>query len=145
MRKTIKNVMMVVPVLMTSCHVSENLKTGPVTPHTTIVARATANAHEPPVHAVTAPASPSSPTLNPCLGRSFLVIAHPFPGRHRAWRSLPASLHLSRALCVLRADTEHGGRRRGWIDGETVAVSDGVAARGGDPRSRSDEARQVQR
>jgi hypothetical protein len=30
MRKTIKNVMMVVPVLMTSCHVSLKLNIGPV-------------------------------------------------------------------------------------------------------------------
>src|SRR3954463_5025353 len=33
---TIRNVTMVVPVLMTSCQVSENPKMGPVTAHTTI-------------------------------------------------------------------------------------------------------------
>ena len=88
MRKTIRKVMMVVPVLMTSCHVSENLKTGPVTPHTTIVARATANAHEPPVHTVTRPASPSSASPTPSLGRSSLAIAHPFLSRPRAPRAM---------------------------------------------------------
>jgi hypothetical protein len=38
--------MMVVRELITSCHVSEKPKIGPVTPHTTIVARATPNPHE---------------------------------------------------------------------------------------------------
>ncbi len=34
-RNTIRKVMMVVPVLITNCQVSENLKTGPVAAHTT--------------------------------------------------------------------------------------------------------------
>src|SRR3954454_24049940 len=44
MRKTIRNVMIVVPVLMISCHVSENPKIGPVTAHIMkVVARPAAN------------------------------------------------------------------------------------------------------
>lgn len=39
-RKTIRNVTMVVPVLMTSCHVSENPNNGPVTAQITITAQA---------------------------------------------------------------------------------------------------------
>ena len=35
---------MVVPVLMTSCHVSENLNIGPVIPHSNIIAQAKMNA-----------------------------------------------------------------------------------------------------
>ena len=37
MRNTIRNVMMVVPVLITSCQVSEYLKNGPVTAHASTV------------------------------------------------------------------------------------------------------------
>jgi hypothetical protein len=39
-RKTIRKVTMVVPVLMTSCHVSEKPKSGPVTIQIAITARA---------------------------------------------------------------------------------------------------------
>jgi hypothetical protein len=39
-RKTIRKVTIVVPVLMTSCHVSENRKRGPVTAQMTITAQA---------------------------------------------------------------------------------------------------------
>src|SRR5205814_4878992 len=44
MIKTIRNVMIVVPVLMTSCHVSEKLKIGPVTSQTITITQATINA-----------------------------------------------------------------------------------------------------
>src|SRR5262249_13697310 len=40
MRKTMRKVTMVVPVLITSCHVSENPKIGPVIPHTRTVSDA---------------------------------------------------------------------------------------------------------
>ena len=53
-RNTIRNVTIVVPVLITSCQVSEKWKIGPVTSQTTITARRAANAHELPVQAVTA-------------------------------------------------------------------------------------------
>jgi hypothetical protein len=46
---TIRNVMIVVVVLMTSCQVSEKSKSGPVTAHTTIINPATRNAVELPV------------------------------------------------------------------------------------------------
>src|SRR6476646_939728 len=42
MRKTIRNVTMVVPVLITSCQVSEKWKNGPVIAHTTTVPSASA-------------------------------------------------------------------------------------------------------
>src|SRR5262249_4965237 len=93
------NVIMVVPVLMTSCHVSENPKTGPVAPHTTIVARATANAHEPPVHSVTRRASASSALPTPSLERSPLIIAYPL--RHAASHSLPTRLVGSSIHCPI--------------------------------------------
>jgi hypothetical protein len=44
-RKTIRKVTIVVPVLMTSCHVSENRKIGPVTAQTTMTVMARRNAH----------------------------------------------------------------------------------------------------
>src|SRR4051812_49292774 len=50
---TIRKVTMVVPVLMTSCHVSENLNMGPVIPHTTITNIAEINAIGLPVALVT--------------------------------------------------------------------------------------------
>jgi hypothetical protein len=43
MRKTIKKVMIVVPVLMTSCQVSLNPKSGPVTAHAATTATAIMN------------------------------------------------------------------------------------------------------
>src|SRR5438552_18185400 len=53
MRKTIRNVTIVVLVLITSCHVSLQWKIGPVIPHTTITEKATMNAAGWPVaHAV---------------------------------------------------------------------------------------------
>jgi hypothetical protein len=42
MRNTMRNVMTLVSVFITSCQVSENLKTGPVTSHMTTVRTATA-------------------------------------------------------------------------------------------------------
>src|SRR6476659_3735342 len=42
MRKTIRNVTIVVPVLITSCQVSEKWKSGPVIAHTTTVPSASA-------------------------------------------------------------------------------------------------------
>ena len=42
-RKTIRKVMMVVPVLMTSCQVSLNRNSGPVTAHTRMMSRAIPN------------------------------------------------------------------------------------------------------
>src|SRR5215475_6196654 len=49
MRNTIKKVTIVVPVLMTSCHVSEKPKIGPVTSQTRTTAAASAKPHELPV------------------------------------------------------------------------------------------------
>jgi len=45
MANTIRNVTIVVPVLMTSCHVSEKPNNGPVTPHTITMATAATNAN----------------------------------------------------------------------------------------------------
>jgi phosphoribosylpyrophosphate synthetase len=52
MRNTIRKVTTVVPVLMTSCQVSEYLKTGPVTSQMIITLMAMINAAELPVAAV---------------------------------------------------------------------------------------------
>src|SRR5215470_4531015 len=64
MRKTIRNVTIVVPVLITSCHVSENLKSGLVAAHTTMIPAAIANAIALPVHLVTAVEKDSSARLH---------------------------------------------------------------------------------
>src|SRR6478752_2553287 len=52
MRNTIRKVTIVVLVLITSCQVSENRNTGPSSAHTTMTARAQANAPVLPVHCV---------------------------------------------------------------------------------------------
>src|SRR5713226_4189385 len=49
MRKTIRKVTIVVPVLMTNCHVSEKWNSGPVIPQTIITDRARMNAIDVPV------------------------------------------------------------------------------------------------
>jgi hypothetical protein len=49
MRNTIRNVTIVVPVLMTSCHVSENPKIGPVMAQMTITPTARTKAMDVPV------------------------------------------------------------------------------------------------
>src|SRR6185295_19019840 len=64
---------MVVPVLMTSCHVSENPKTGPVIAHTRIVHNATAKAQELPDHVVTASENVSSACPRPLLDFFFAI------------------------------------------------------------------------
>jgi hypothetical protein len=51
-RNTIRNVTIVVPVLMTSCHVSENPKIGPLISQTRMVRTARPNAVELPVQLV---------------------------------------------------------------------------------------------
>src|SRR6266508_598436 len=65
---------MVVPVLITSCQVSEKPKNGPVSAQTMITPTATPNAEEPPVHSVTWRARRSS--AKPTWGnlRLFLLI-----------------------------------------------------------------------
>src|SRR4029453_10647730 len=55
--KTIRNVTMLVPVLITSCQVSENPNSGPVTAQTTMTPSATMNAHGVPVACDTAAAN----------------------------------------------------------------------------------------
>src|SRR2546421_8051645 len=53
MRKTIRKVTMVVPVLITSCQVSEKWKSGPVASHSAMTSAARPNAQELPVQRVT--------------------------------------------------------------------------------------------
>ena len=55
MRKTIRNVTMVVPVLMTSCQVSENPKKGPLISQTTMMKQAIPKAGDEPDHLVAMP------------------------------------------------------------------------------------------
>src|SRR5262245_41884974 len=78
MRNTIRNVAIVVPVLMTSCHVSENRNGGQTAVHTMMVASAVANAPVLPVHLVTV--SDSDSTLAPSVARCFLLIGPPAAG-----------------------------------------------------------------
>src|SRR5262245_12348890 len=73
MRNTIRNVTMVVPVLMTSCQVSEYWKTGPEIPHTRIVPSAIAKAPVPPAHLVTISERDSKAT--PILQRCFWLMS----------------------------------------------------------------------
>src|ERR1044071_3532313 len=61
MRKTIRRVTMVVPVLMTSCQVSEKWKIGPLTSQMTMTATAMMNAAVEPVFRVAAAAKRSKP------------------------------------------------------------------------------------
>src|SRR4051794_17046207 len=56
MRNTIRKVTIVVPVLMTSCQVSENLKSGPVNAQTRISNTGERNVHGEPTPAATAAA-----------------------------------------------------------------------------------------
>src|SRR6266446_5038497 len=70
MRKTIRNVTIVVPVLMTSCHESEKWKIGPVTAHTSTTARAAMNAQWLPTASETRHAN----ALNHPSGRSSVML-----------------------------------------------------------------------
>src|SRR5919198_6104357 len=67
MRNTIRKVTIVVPVLITSCHVSEKWKSGPVQAHTRTTRNATPNAQEVPTQSVSAREKRSSP--RPIAGR----------------------------------------------------------------------------
>ena len=58
---------MVVPVLITSCHVSENPKIGPVTAHSKMITKDAMKAAGLPVSFVTFPAKSSKNLLNPLL------------------------------------------------------------------------------
>src|SRR3954463_4694467 len=60
MRNTIKKVTIVVPVLITSCHVLLKLKIGPVKPQTTMIPQARTNAVVVPAQRVTTDADRSS-------------------------------------------------------------------------------------
>ncbi len=57
MRNTIRNVMMVVPVLMTSCQVSEYLNRGPVAAYSSIIPTEVTKAAVEPVNLVMVPAN----------------------------------------------------------------------------------------
>jgi hypothetical protein len=75
-RNTIRKVTIVVPVLMMSCHVSDHRKIGPLTPHTTMMASASANVAGRPAWRAVQWASLSKPLLR--LGmRARLVHREP--------------------------------------------------------------------
>src|SRR5689334_16405139 len=90
-RNTIRKVTMVVPVLITSCHVSEKWKIGPVTIQTRITSTASPNAHELPDQSVTAREALSSHLpiddfdLRPLC--AFPFISNPPDGLVARWRS----------------------------------------------------------
>jgi predicted component of type VI protein secretion system len=70
MRNTIRKVTIVVPVLITSCQVSEKLKSGPVTAHATMIATAKVNTQ----------ARPASRdvTVAICENSLLIRVAHPW-------------------------------------------------------------------
>src|ERR1041384_8240092 len=88
-RNTIRKVTMVVPVLITSCHVSEKWNRGPVIPHTTIVPRAIAKAGTLPVNRVAADANPSKARAGAlsCWAMNTLFLDHRYTGRLRWTRA----------------------------------------------------------
>ncbi len=57
---------MVVPVLITSCQVSEKLKNGPVTTHATMIARAKTNTQARPASRDVTVASCENSLVDPC-------------------------------------------------------------------------------
>ena len=67
MRNTIRKVTIVVPVLMTSCQVSEKPNSGPVKAQAMTTASATPKAHDVPTHSVRAREKRSS--ARPIAGR----------------------------------------------------------------------------
>ena len=73
MRNTIKNVIMVVPVLMTSCQVSEKWNNGPVAPQTITKLAAIENAEVEPENFVMAPAK--RPKNEPEVGVSIIKMS----------------------------------------------------------------------
>lgn len=77
---------MVVPVLMTSCQVSEKANNGPVVAQTAITPTATPNAHEPPAHSVTRLANRSSTKVIEKPPVVFFLMIVPSPSaRHGNW------------------------------------------------------------
>src|SRR4051812_35434940 len=82
-RNTIRNVTIVVPVFITSCHVSENAKMGPVTSQPAIKSTASPNAQELPVHSTTTPDARSSdrPSADPDFRRRMIPCLSGLPCR----------------------------------------------------------------
>src|SRR6478672_3066530 len=80
MRKTIKKVTIVVLVLMTNCHVSEKLNSGPVIPHARITRTASTNAHGEPV----AVAAPAANRRKACFIGNDLFMLHERRAKRRA-------------------------------------------------------------
>jgi hypothetical protein len=72
-KKTIRNVTTVVPVLITSCHVSEKPNIGPVAAHTSTIKTARPNAQELPVHSVAWRANRSTMPSRRFLSITFLA------------------------------------------------------------------------
>src|SRR5262245_52126588 len=75
MRNTMRKVTIVVPVLMTSCHVSEYPKIGPTIAHDTMTPSAIAKAPVLPAHLVTV--SESASNASPMLQRGLFFIDPP--------------------------------------------------------------------
>src|SRR5499426_3729851 len=90
MRKTIKNVIIVVPVLMTSCHVSLKPKTGPVPAQTTITMTATRKATGRPVARAVHLAKRVNQDLD-FVGR-IVVLPSPEDVSHRSYSSVRAAM-----------------------------------------------------
>jgi hypothetical protein len=81
-RKTIRKVMIVVPVLMTHCQTSEKWKIGPVSAQTTIIATAAMKAQADPVASETLLANLRNASVMACyplaiLDTAYILIPHP--------------------------------------------------------------------
>lgn len=106
MRNTIRNVMMVVPVLMTSCQVSLKSKRGPLRPQTTTTHRASMKARGPPMTraAVWANRENRLPLLSALIQLSATEAQHTriqdFPCRHVACQAYAPGYFSSRSFCA---------------------------------------------
>src|SRR5262247_1478457 len=105
MRKTIKNVTIVVPVLMTNCHVSLKPKTGPVPAQTTITVTATRKATGRPVARAVHLAKRVNQNLD-LVGR-IVVLPCLEDASHRSSSSVPTAVvdRLLHPSTPLRAST----------------------------------------
>src|SRR5215813_9230649 len=104
-RKTMRNVTIVVPVLMTNCHVSLKPKTGPVPAQTTITVTATRNATGRPVTRAVHLAKRVNQDLD-LVGR-IVVLPCPEEESHRSSSSVLAAVvdRLLHSSTPLRART----------------------------------------
>src|SRR5262245_18575790 len=113
MRNTIRNVTIVVPVLMTSCHVSEKPKYGPVTSQTTTASAARPKAADSPVRRATAAESCSRRDPRGCF--HFVMGSPRVYGAHA--RALAFPTREAELTPAASAGERPRSRLRAWHDG----------------------------